>query len=247
METKSHLKNGTNMKNLMSRISLLILLFLPIVLFGQERINRGKLQFVKISKSITKATGWAYNETRGEWIGYNNVISQGKEKLRGHRYMMSEKSQNFIKMQTKSVIYKETEYFVLIINKWNGRFVDINVHQHEWRKYRQTYGYIFSKEEYQKLHSIENIVELKTKYMVSVDIFPIAKPYNETEFLDLIHTALQTEKSENSFEYIFSVLKSTESAIRFYLPENSSSKPKYDFDKRYFETSLKDFSKIIIR
>jgi hypothetical protein len=136
---------------------------------------------------------------------------------------------------------------VLKINKWDIEFYDYLHKESDWRTYKQIVGYIFSKEEYQKLHNIENLVELKTKYMVSVDIFPIMKPYSETEFLDLIQTALQTEKNENSFEYIFPALKSTEGTIRFYLPEKSSSKPKYDFDKKYFETSLKNFSKIIVR
>ena len=229
---------------------LLILLFFPVALFGQERINREKLQFVKISKPLKKATGWEYNAALGEWIDYKNVISQdtrykeGINRLLKGRYMMSHYSQNFIKIQTKSVIYKETEYFVLIIEKWNSEIIDINIHESEWRLYRETFGYIFSKKEYQKLHNIENMVELKTKYMVSIE--GNREKYNETKFLGLIQTALETEKNEDDFEYIFPVLKSTEGAIRFYLPNNSSSESKYDFDKKYFETNFKNFSKIII-
>jgi len=229
---------------------LLVILFLPVVLLGQERTNREKINFVKISKPLEKAKGWEYNETFGKWIDYNNVISQntrykeGIYRLEKGRFMMSNYSQNFIKIQTKSVIYKETEYFVLVIEKWEGEIVDIDVHESQWRSYRQTDGYIFSKEEYQKLHNIENLVELKTKYMVSIGE---SEKYNEAKFLALIQTALEAGKSEGSFEYIFPVLKSTEGAIRFYLPEHSSSNSKYNFDKKYFETSLKNFSKIIIR
>jgi hypothetical protein len=246
MEYRKDFINGYSPKSLMSRISLLlVLLFVPVVLLGQERINREKLKFVKISKPLEKAKGWEYNATRGEWVSYNNVISQNKGKLNS-RTMMSSNSQNFIKIQTKSVTYKGADYFVLIINKWNGEYVSINIHELEWRKYRQTFGYIFSKEEYQKLNNIENLIELKTKYMVSIDIFPITKPYSETEFLDLIQTELETGKSENSTVYIFPVLKSTKGDIRFYLPD-SFSKDAYDFDKKYFETSLKSFSRIIIK
>jgi len=229
---------------------LLVLLFLPIILLGQERVNRENLKFDKISKPLTKAIGWEYNATLGKWIDYNNVISQntrykeGIYRLEKGRYMMSNYSQNFIKIQTKSVIYKGTEYFVLIIEKWKGEFVDINIHECEWRSYRQTDGYIFSKEEYRKLHNIENMVELKTKYMVSIGE---REKYNETNFLSLIQTALEAEKREDSTEYIFPVLKSTEGTIRFYLPDSFSSDSKYNFDIKYFETSFQIFSNIIIK
>jgi len=232
---------------MMSRISfLLALLFIAVALSGQQRINKEKLNFDKISGVLKKAKGWEYNETLGEWIDYNNVISQktyykeGLYRLLQGRDMMKFYTQNFIKIQTKSVIYKETEYFVLIIDKWN-----YNIAYGERSPFRETYGYIFSKEEYRKLHNIENLIELKTKYMVSIGTE--YQKYNETNFLNMIRTILQTEKSEDSFEYIFPVLKTTEGVIRFYLPENSSSESGYDFDKKYFETSSKNFSKIIIR
>jgi hypothetical protein len=218
---------------------------------GQERINKEDLKFDKKSKLLTKATGWEYNASYGKWIDYKNFISQNtayKEGLHSTRNLMSNAKQQFINIQTKSVIYKGTEYFVLIIEKWNGEIVNDYYENHIreiWKPFRQTFGYVFSKEEYQKLHNIENLIELKTKYMVSIGTE--REKYNETKFLGLIQTALEEEKSENSFEYIFSVLKSTEGSIRFYLPNSSSFNPKYDFDKRYFETSLKDFSKIIVR
>jgi len=252
METKSHLKNGASRKKQMSRLSfLLILLFLPIVLFGQERINRENLKFDKKSKSLTKATGWEYNAVIGKWIDYNNFISQNtayKKGLWSTRNIMSIAKQQFINIQTKSVIYKGTEYFVLIIEKWDGVFendyYENNIRE-IWKPFRQTFGYVFSKEEYQKLHNIENLIELKTKYMVSLGTE--YEKYNEREFLGMIETALEEEKSENSTEYTFPVLKSTEGTIRFYVPDSFSLDNKYDFDKRYFETSLKDFSKIIVR
>ena len=43
--------------------------------FTQERVNRPKLKFEASSDTLTKATGWAYNETLGEWIDYENTIS----------------------------------------------------------------------------------------------------------------------------------------------------------------------------
>ena len=239
-------------KKEISRLSfLLILLFLPIVLFGQVRINKEDLKFDKKSGVLKNAKGWEYNAEYGRWINYNNFISQNiayKKGLWSTRNLMSNAKQQFINIQTKSVIYKGIAYFVLIIEKWDGVFENDYSENHNreiWKPFRQTFGYIFSKEEYQKLHNIENLIELKTKYMVSIGTE--YEKYNETIFLGLIQTALEEEKSKISTEYTFPVLKSTEGAIRFYVPDIFSLDNKYDFDKRYFETSLKDFSKIIIR
>lgn len=48
-------------------------------LFGQARVNRQKISFINQSEKITKATGWVYNATLGEWIDYENVICQDKD------------------------------------------------------------------------------------------------------------------------------------------------------------------------
>ena len=235
----------------MSRVNfvLILLLLFPIVLFGQDRINREKLNFDKISETLEKSTGWEYNSTLGEWIDFDNVISQEKDyndkykSLQG-RYMMSKTSQNFLKIQTKSVVYKGTEYFMLIIDKWSGRY-EYPAIQRDWYEFQLTVGYIFSKEEYQKLQNIENLIELKTQYIVTLG--SKYEKYDEVKFLDLIQTALQTEKSKYSSEYTFPILKSTEGVILFYLPEIFSSYSKYNFDKKYFETSFENFSKIILK
>ena len=64
---------------------------------------------------------------------------------------------------------------------------------------------------------------------------------DEQNILDLIQTTLQKNKKE-FMDFIFPILKSSEGNIRFYVPSL-----KYDFDKAYFETTLENFSKIIIQ
>ena len=217
--------------------------------FGQERTNREKLSFDTISETLSKAIGWANNSTLGEWIDYENVISDSKDykdkykSLQGE-WMMSRISQNFQKVQTKTVTYKGTTYYVLIVDKWSGRYEYPSIQQ-DWYTFKQTIGYIYTKAEYQKLLNIESLVELKTQYMVSIG--SKYEKYDEIKFLDLIQTELVQEKSKYSSKYTFPIMKSKEGAIRFYLPESFSTYSKYDFEKNYFETDFDSFTKIILK
>ncbi len=235
------------------KIKLTLITFLMtfslLQIFGQERTNRVKLSFETKSGILSKATGWAYNSTLGEWIDYKNVISDDKDykdkykSLQG-AWMMSRIRQNFQKLQTTTVTYKGVIYYVLMVYKWSGRYEYPSI-QEDWYTFKQTIGYIYTKEEYQKLLNIESLVELKTQYMVKMGTK--YEKYDETKFLDLIQTELSKEKSKYSPEYTFPVLKSKEEAIRFYLPDSFSIYSKYDFDKKYFETDLESFAKIILK
>jgi hypothetical protein len=238
------------MKFKLTLITLLMTLSL-LQVFGQERVNREKLSFDTTSGTLSKATGWAYNSTLGEWIDYENVISDSRDykdkykSLQGE-WMMSGISQNFLKVQTKTVTYKGTKYYVLVVDKWSGRY-EYPAIKEDWYTFKQTSGYIYTEEEYQKLQNIESLVELKTQYMVTMG--SKYEKYDETKFLDLVQTELSEEKSKYSSEYTFPVMKSKEGAIRFYLPEPEyfSTYSKYDFEKKYFETEFDSFSSIILR
>ena len=217
--------------------------------FGQERTNREKLNFETTSGTLSKAIGWANNVTLGEWIDYENVISDSKDykdkykSLQG-AYMMSNTNQNFQKVQTKTFTYKETTYYVLIVDKWSGRYEYPSIKK-DWYEFKQIIGYIYTKDIYQKLLNIESLMELKTKYMVSMG--SKYEKFDEAVFLDLIQTELSKEKSKYSSEYTFPIMKSKEGSIRFYLPESFSTYSKYDFNKKYFEADFESFAKIIIK
>jgi hypothetical protein len=226
---------------------LTIVMFLTIIqIFGQERINREKLSFETTSEVLTEATGWAYDSIHGEWINYKNVIIDSKDykdKYLQGRSMMSRVSQNFLKVQTKIVSLKGVKYYVLVVNKWDGRYQYPSIKEN-WYTFKQTIGYVFSESEYQKLLNIENVIELKTKNVVTLN-FSYEK-YDETKFLYLIQTELSKESSKYSTDYIFPIMKSKEGAIRFYLPVLVYFLTS-DFEKGYFETDIENFSKIIIK
>jgi len=232
---------------LITSVILLVASFIQV--YGQDRVNRQKLTFNTVSGIMTNASGWAYNSTLGEWIEYNNVISDNKDykikykSLQG-QYMMSQTAQNFLNIQTKTLIFNDTDYYVLIIEKWNGRY-DYPTIRKDWYAYKETVGFIFSKSDYLKLENIEGVLELKTKMTVSMG--SKYETYDETVFLDLIQTKLATVNSEYSLEYTFPITKSKEGAIRFYIPECFFSYLKYDFEVKYFETDYENFKNILIK
>jgi hypothetical protein len=222
----------------MNTIKFSIFLFLLTISlpgFTQERVNRPKLKFEASSDTLTKATGWAYNETLGEWIDYENSISDDnhykKDNGRLEPYIKYATYQNFNFITSQTLKFKGIKFYLLSINKTDDTS-------------ERTFGFIFTENEYQKLNKIDSIVDLKTNIMV---IFPFHEEFNETLFLDLIQTALNTESTEYASTYLFPVMKSKEGMIRFYLPDLFNEYRNYDFDKAYFEVDPKSFSKIILK
>ncbi|MEN2413077.1 hypothetical protein [Flavobacterium mesophilum] len=228
---------------------LLILLSLSAIsnLTGQERVNRPKLTFNSTSEVITKAIGWSYNSKLGEWIDYANTINDDKSYKTKYKtllgsYMMSH-NENFISIKTKSLIYDNVDYYILIIEKWKGSY-EYPAIMENWREYKQINGYIFTKSEYMKLQKLEENSVLITPNLVYIG--SLYEKYDETKFLDLIQTELSKNKSESSIKYAFNVTKTKEGKIRFLvdlIPPYSDFK----FDKQYFETDIENFSKIIIK
>lgn len=242
------------MKNLKVMMMTLMMCLMTMVSFGQDRVNREKLSFLDKSNQLTTSVGWSYNTTLGEWVDYNNVIENNKsykekyKSLQGS-YMMSHITQNFISIQTKTLIYKDIKYYVLLVEKWNGDYKYPNIRE-DWRKYKTMYGYIFTETEYNKLNNINGVVNLETQYMVSMGSY--YEKYDEIVFLDKIQTNLSFEKSKYSSTYTFPIKKTESGDIRFYIPNSFSTSQyssynKVDFEKEYFETTFDNFSKFIIK
>lgn len=235
-----------------ARKKMVLALLLPLAIalqgFAQERVSRPKLSFADSSGTLAKATGWAYNSTFGEWIDYENVISNSKDYKDKYKsllgeWMMSRVHQNFLRMQTKLVIFNEKPYYVLVVEKWSGRY-EYPAIQQDWYTFRQTWGYIFTESEFLKLRAIESLVEVKTSQ--AVQLGSKYEEYSEEKFLALIQTKLMEEAGAYSLEYTFPVMKSREGAIRFYVPDYFASYSRFDFEKQYFETDLGSFKSILI-
>jgi len=233
------------------KIKLLVLniCLLGFSTFGQERINRGKLEFTSESMVLNKSVGWSYNNAIGEWVDYGNVICSDKNYKSSNkeyqiRYnlagsnLMSRIYQNFNSLQIKSFTYLDVKYYVLIVDKWDGNYKYPTLNE-DWGFFRKTCGYIFNELEYNKLKDIKSdtftIVNI-THFVEDINV------YKESKFLDLIeYELLATSFCE---PYSFNLLKSRDGNIRFFTPTKASEIESFQY--KYFETRLENFEKLLI-
>ena len=117
--------------------TFLICIFCTIV-FGQERVNRENIHFLKEGGIITTATGWKYNEVQGKWIDNKNCIS--KNKVNDSLIYKLNFYDQFKSIQIKSISYEGNDYYILQV-------ADFNQNYNNW---------ILTKEEYKKLFTITN-------------------------------------------------------------------------------------------
>lgn len=215
--------------------------------YAQKRVNEQKLVFEAHSKEMTKATGWAYNEEIGEWIENENFISsQPKYLLKGKKnakFRMSHTHQNFLSIQTKALTYRDTPCYALIIERYDGEYDGIQREEY-WIRWKQTYAYLFTKEEYTKLGQIRDSVKLWTNRMVTMDG---REKQDEQVFLNKIRSSLSSKVVTTlRNNYLFNVMRTKEGAIRFLLPETEIYTRFRPFKNRYFEAPVKEFYKIIL-
>jgi len=112
------------MKKLLVTLTLLVSVFSSN---AQDRVNRAKITFEQSSEVLTNSIGWRYNEILGEWVDYNNVIDKDKEYKEKYKslqgaYQMSNSSYKFNSIQIKTVKYNGAYYYILLHNKWTGRY-----------------------------------------------------------------------------------------------------------------------------
>ena len=202
-----------------------------MIAYGQERVNREKIHFTNQSEVLLNATGWAYNETIGEWIGYENVIYHNKEyQTSGPTIYMKSHLPNFNSIQAKAITYNGIEYVCLIVNQWRGYYEYPEIRE-DWQTYTVNVYYFLSKEEYNKLFKLTNkITEIKgwsDSYVESVT-------YSEEDFVVSKIKSQQNSKSSLYKPYTFlRVYKATDGNIRFLFKTLSE----YPIENNYFETT----------
>lgn len=234
----------------MKNLILLFVLAISTVSFGQDRVNRKTINFDLSSGIVKNATGWAYNPVLGEWVDYENVIEKSKDykteykSLKGE-YMMSHRDQNFISFQTKTININNDTLFVVLLERYGGRY-KYPALQEDWYTFKKNEAFIFKKEEFEKLINLDTITDaivMKTKYKA---VFPMFKEeFSEEEFLKIIQTEIDSEKSEYSATYgmyLQGAKSDGKLVIRFRVPEyiKTYGKP-VEFDKEYFELDRDSF------
>jgi len=230
-----------------------IVLIASVVSYGQDRVNRTKLFFSEHSKTITNSVGWTYNKTIGEWVDYQNVISEDKSykekynSLQGG-YMKSRTTFNFDSIQTKTVNFQDKKYIVLLVFGWKGRYKYPSIKQ-DWINYNVVNTYFIEEKEYQKLKNFST-AKITGSFTYDVEF----EKYDEVKLLDLIQNEITNPKPHYSNrEMVMMVTKTKDNLVRFLTPTISElfESTKYfpaivDFSKSYFETDPDNFSKLFL-
>jgi len=229
------------MKNLMLTMGLAAI---TAIGWGQSRENRSELQFDKSSEILSESTGWYFNNSTGEWIENQNFIDDTHYDIQGSS--LSYMNQNFITLETKVVNHKGKNIYILILQKWSGSWKYPSIRE-DWQAYKTYNLFFFEETEWIKLSSIEGNILLKCSHQTSF------RTDREGSIEDSVQYILQNHYAKYPCEYVFSILKSEEGQIRYYLPYRDSKYStdypvrygdKFDFEKSYFETTPENFSKI---
>ncbi|MCW4470366.1 hypothetical protein OGH69_15435 [Flavobacterium sp. MFBS3-15] len=211
---------------------------------AQERVNGTKPAFSAESGKLESATGWAFNTADQEWVDYPNMISSDKgykgkyvSSMNGTAQSMTD--QSFLSIQTKALNYKNKKYFVILVEKWEGR----QKYSHSsYSTIQETIAYIYTDKEYTKILNLAKPVSIKTNMSVRI----VSSDLTETGLISEIHKKID-DPYKPSDSYIFNVMKSTEGKIRFYLPEKFGYSDIHDFKSEYFETEPENFNKIVLK
>jgi hypothetical protein len=197
------------------------------------------LTFDDSSDILSTAIGWAYNSRKGEWFG--NVICPDKKSplLLKSGYIPSQYYQNFITMQTKSLTFENSKYYVIIVEKCEGQYKYPSI-QKDWIESKERYGFIYTEKEYSKIKNINGKIEINA-------IGRVRDIYDE-DMLDEIRSALMKKEGPdyiyNEYSDIFPILKSEEGMIRFYIPTGYPHTTKIDFEHRILKQTRKISQKL---
>lgn len=137
-----------NMKKI---IVLLFVIVFATSLTAQERVNRERKSFEMSSEKITSATGWAYNETRGEWIDTRNRIC-----LSDMFSCSYSRCNSFNYIQVRTITFDKL-YYVIIFDETHGAYRYPRIME-EWYEYKAIRAIVIDETNFHKLMNPGNDV-----------------------------------------------------------------------------------------
>ena len=233
------------MKKLKVMMMTLMMCLVSVSVLGQEI-------FTKTSGTLKKATGWQYNDIYNQWVSHQNLISDNIGTSTS--YLKSRSSLNFVSIQTKSFCYNNIKYYAIIIVRLNGQYKYQYIQQ-DWFTYKTTSLYVFSEKEYKKLYNItDSIITLKTNFRIYEPVGTFDDDYvTMHKIIEKLKKNPNVDDVEKKSKYdttepnIFEVKMVKPSIIHFTTPYVYFINKNMNINSAYFETSLKDFNKIIIK
>lgn len=213
----------------MRKILLGITLLFSIITFSQERVDESKLEFNRFGQSIYPSEWYVEN---GVWV--------------------SKKQFNYV--QFKSLTYYGSEYFILIISEvvyngggyyssgyyYRGRYYSSGGYYSSPSSGEQIRCYIFNQTQFKKLKNFEDVISNYSEILNYDNGKTLL--YQIKESLDSGTTIFQ--------KYKLKLKKENENTVRFILPfgllTQNFIKKEFGFDKKYYETTLLEFTNFLL-
>jgi hypothetical protein len=216
----------------MKKVFLILVFSFTNLLFSQPRTNEVKIQFEKVSNSLTEATGWKYDTLKGEWV--ENKTNNGQNNC---------DETNFYTLFFTKIKFENKDYYVFNINSLDGAYKYPSIKK-GFYSYNVIRSYLLDETEYNKLKNGES----GTSKYYEITTFIDSKNVGEKELNDLRDNVVVRLKGNNpKTTNLIRVKKEGEDLVRFILPLKAEYKilEKYwDFDKKYFEVSKKEYDKM---
>lgn len=148
-----------------------IIFVCSLYLFSGSRVDDETLNFKISSIKLLNADGWVKNNTLGKWIKNDNLLSNNPVKS------ILEKShikQNFDYIQGKKIIYKNSEYFILLVERDTGLYQYPRIHR-GWENFKITQAFVFTNEELQSIKDFikepnSNIFKIRRNFYLEASI-----------------------------------------------------------------------------
>jgi len=195
-----------------------VLILICSLCFGQERINGTAINFKEEGPIFSEANLYQYDKNSEKWIEKLNAIKD-----------------YFGLINFRTIEYNNVKYYILCRNTVEVLYKYPAIS--EGRYINPIYkAYIFSETEFLKLKNLNDGIsdydEVRTK---NLDL-------EELRIQVLSH--LKGEQPHYD-KIVMKIKKENDSLVRFRCPEEYESWTQ-PFDKRYFETSLKEFTKLFL-
>ena len=161
----------------------------------------------------------------------------------------SRTDQNFNEIGILSIVYEGNNYIGLGIEKQSGRYSYPAIKE-DWIYENVYYIFVFSKEEIEKLNTIDGTIELKTTVGAIGKILEKEKKYQSC-YGDIKFCMPLVNDKHPCTQYKLVIKKTTDGdneVIRFLIPQKvrNYGKPNFvDFPNHYFEVSLDKFNELL--
>lgn len=219
-------------------ITITFILLCGVLGFGQDRVNRTKLSFGNEGIKMKKFTGWNYDDQAGEWFDCRNVLIERK-KNQWHAKDPSLRAKyynNIISLQFKTITYKQTSYYVLVWEKFRGRYIYPYI-QEDWIFWPTKIFLMFTEEDMEKLWNLTNDP-------VNIQVLaPLRIPNENIDDVDVIQNHMDIYYGKDSHKDMsITIYQATDSSIRFIFNEYAI---KNNIQEHYFELTEAEYQNLL--